>query len=66
MRQKMLDYIQPRENASSRNDRTQQEIQNFLLAVRSYPDCAAKDPGLTFRQHLSSVLASNDDRPRRN
>jgi hypothetical protein len=60
----MLDYIQPRENASSRNDRTQQEIQNFLLAVRSYPDRAAKDPGLTFRQHLRTFLAITDDRPR--
>jgi hypothetical protein len=61
----MLDYIQPRENASSRNDQTQQEIQNFLLAVRSYPDRAAKDPGLTFRQHLCTFLAITDDRPPR-
>jgi len=62
----MLDYIQPRESASSRNEQTQQEIQNFLLAVRSYPDHAAKDPGLTFRQHLCSVLATGDNQPRRN
>ena len=33
----------------------QQEIDSFLQAVRSYPDRFAREPYLSFQQHLSSI-----------
>jgi hypothetical protein len=61
MKRKMLDHIQPREGGSPRNEQTHQEIQNFLLAVSSYPDRVAKEPRITFRQHLCSLLVATRD-----
>jgi hypothetical protein len=37
----------------------QQEIENFLNALESYPDRFARDPYLSFEQHLYSVAAEN-------
>jgi hypothetical protein len=62
MKGKMPDHVQPRESVLLRKEQAQQEIQNFLFAVSSYPERAEKDPALTFRQHLCSVLATSDDR----
>ncbi len=36
----------------------QQEIDNFLRALSSYPDRFAHEPYLSFQQHLSRVLAA--------
>lgn len=58
---KMMDQYQPRARALPRNEYAKEEIRNFLLAVNSYPECAAKNPSLTFEQYLSSLLA---DRPK--
>ena len=38
-----------------------QEIQNFLEAVDSYPARVAKEPRVTFRQHLSSISSARGD-----
>jgi len=35
----------------------QQEIENFLQALSSYPEHFAHDPYLTFEQHLCSIMA---------
>jgi|HubBroStandDraft_4_1064222.scaffolds.fasta_scaffold338570_1 hypothetical protein len=44
----------------------EEEIQNFLEAVKSYPSRAAKEPGITFQQHLSSIFAPSDHRAQAN
>jgi hypothetical protein len=36
----------------------QQEIDSFLRALRSYPDRFARDPYLSFQQHLSSIVTA--------
>ena len=40
----------------------QEEIQNFLRAVDSYPARVAKEPRVTFKQHLCSIFAASSDR----
>jgi hypothetical protein len=40
----------------------QEEIQNFLRAVDSYPARVAKEPSVTFQQHLGSIFAASSDR----
>ncbi|HXO36502.1 MAG TPA: hypothetical protein VN901_29510 [Candidatus Acidoferrales bacterium] len=43
-----------------------EEIREFLRAVESYPERVAKEPTITFRRHLSSLIAApEDDAPRR-
>ncbi len=72
MKPKMYQQIQPREIAPpigaqvhvrvARNkDDVQEEIQNFLRAVNSYPARVAKEPRVTFQQHLSSIFAAGSD-----
>lgn len=81
MKPKMHQQIQPREAAPpigapihvriAKNE-VQEEIRNFLRAVNSYPARVAKDPHVTFQQHLSSIFAAvgedvkADDRRDRN
>lgn len=36
----------------------QQEIESFLRAVSSYPDRFAREPYLSFQQHLSSIVTA--------
>jgi hypothetical protein len=50
---------------SYRNRQAFEEIQEFLRAVESYPERVAKEPTITFRRHLSSLIAApEDDAPR--
>jgi hypothetical protein len=56
MTQKVQDQIQPRQ-AAVRNAQVQLEIKNFLQAIDSYPARAAKEPDVTFQQHLCSIFA---------
>lgn len=35
-----------------------EEIEAFVVAVNSYPDRFARNPSLTFHQHLFSVVAT--------
>jgi hypothetical protein len=49
-----------------RNRQAFEEIQEFLRAVESYPERVAKEPTITFRRHLSSLIAAPEhDAPRR-
>jgi hypothetical protein len=50
--------------ASSRSMQVQREIQNFLQALDSYPARVAREPRLTFHQHLCSVFAAARDHRR--
>lgn len=60
---KMHYHVQPRETIQPRNEQARLEIQNFLHALDSYPARAAKEPRISFQQHLSTVsLPARDDR----
>lgn len=43
----------------SSDQQAEEEIKNFLQAVDSYPDLAAKEPSLSFYQHLCSFFVTN-------
>lgn len=58
MKVKIQHQMQPREIVALRHEQVEEEIQNFLLAVDSYPNRVVKEPGVTFQQHLSSFFAS--------
>jgi len=55
MKPKMQCEVEPRVIVPAAQ--VEQEIQNFLEAVDSYPDRVAKEPGITFQQHLASISA---------
>ncbi len=64
----MHHQVQPPEIAAPRSAHVpfvqgdvQEEIQDFLQAVNSYPARVAKEPRITFRQHLSSISAARID-----
>jgi hypothetical protein len=40
---------------ATREHEVQQEIDSFLRALSSYPDRFAREPSLSFQQHLSSI-----------
>jgi hypothetical protein len=60
----MQRLVQPREILPLRHRQVSDEIQKFLRAVNSYPDCFAKKPSLSFQQHLVRVFESPDGRRR--
>jgi hypothetical protein len=41
-----------------RRREVQQEIENYLLALSSYPERFADDPYVSFEQHLYSMMAA--------
>ena len=41
-----------------RRREVQQEIDNYLLALSSYPDRFAQDPCISFEQHLLTMMAA--------
>jgi hypothetical protein len=43
---------------TGREHEVQQEIESFLRAVSSYPDRFAREPYLSFQQHLSSIVTA--------
>jgi hypothetical protein len=67
MKPKIHQQLQPQEIVPPRSKQVRQEIQNFLQAVDSYPARVAKEPRISFHQHLCSVFAAarDDNRPRR-
>jgi len=79
MKAKMQQQVQPPEitpplsaKVQMAKRKVEEEIQNFLEAVDSYPACVAKEPGISFQQHLSNIFAARkgeynrrDNGPRR-
>ena len=65
MKPKMQHHVQPREITSSQvqvfQGEVEQEIRTFLQAVNSYPARVAKEPRVSFQQHLSSIFAARSD-----
>ncbi|MGD0512390.1 MAG: hypothetical protein ABSA29_03755 [Terriglobales bacterium] len=51
---------------AERGREVQSEIDSFLRAVQSYPDRFAREPYLSFQQHLSSIVIAThtDEDPR--
>jgi hypothetical protein len=47
--------------ATSRSVEVQREIRNFLQALDSYPARVAREPRLSFHQHLCSVFTAARD-----
>jgi len=43
---------------AARERDVQQEIDSFLRALSSYPDRFAREPDLSFQQHLSSIVTA--------
>jgi hypothetical protein len=64
MKQKMQYAVQSRQSAPLRNKQVREEIRNFLHALDSYPARAAKEPQVSFQQHLCSIFAHSDDAAR--
>lgn len=63
MKPKMQCHVQPREIAPPRNKQVEGEIRSFLRALDSYPARVAKEPRISFQQHLCSLVApAGDDR----
>lgn len=67
MKRKVHQRIQLGQPVSA-NTQVQQEIHNFLQALDSYPARAAKEPRITFHEHLCTVLEEDEgggetDRP---
>ena len=44
------------ERRRSENAQVRKEIENFLQAVRSYPDRFARDPRVTFEEHHGGLV----------
>ncbi len=44
------------EHEAQPEDEVQREIESFLRAVKSYPDRFAREPYLSFQQHLCSIV----------
>ncbi len=68
MKPKMQHQVQPRENAPPRSaeirvsqGKVEEEIKDFLQAVNSYAARVAKEPRVSFQQHLSSIFAARTD-----
>ena len=45
---------------AARDREVRQEIENFLNALSSYPDRFARDPFVSFEEHLFIVTAENE------
>jgi hypothetical protein len=44
----------------ARDHDVQREIESFLRAVRSYPDRFAREPYLSFQQHLCNIVTGTN------
>jgi hypothetical protein len=75
MKRKVHYQIQPRQTVPPPSgqihveqiqvEQAQEEIDNFLQALESYPARAAKEPHVTFQQHITSIFAADRSTPRR-
>ena len=59
MRLKKQRHAQSREDVLECNRLASEEFQKFIRAIESYPERFAKEPGITFRRHLSSLFSTS-------
>lgn len=57
MRVKKYQPLVPYVSEAVREIEVQREIDSFLRALSSYPDRFAREPHLSFEQHLVSIMA---------
>jgi len=50
---------------ASREQEVKQEIENFLHALNSYPDRFAREPRLSFHEHLFDIETASHQAPGR-
>jgi hypothetical protein len=60
MKPKVHYQVQPRQNVPP-EAQVHQEIETFLRALDTYPARAAKQPRVTFQEHLCSISAARND-----
>jgi hypothetical protein len=67
MKPKMQHQVQPRDIVASRGAQiriiqgeVEDEIRDFLMAVNSYSARVAKEPRVSFQQHLSNIFAARN------
>jgi hypothetical protein len=58
MKSKKQDATGSRLTNAAREHEVQREIDSFLRAISSYPDRFAREPYLSFQQHLSSIVTA--------
>jgi hypothetical protein len=61
MRSNRIQAVSPVLAELKREHQAQQEIENFLKAIKSYPESFAHDPSLSFEEHLFTVIAQNQE-----
>jgi hypothetical protein len=61
MKSKMNQQVQPPEALFLCNQRAEEELVTFHLAVASYLDHASNEAGLSFHQYLCGFLAAKRD-----
>jgi hypothetical protein len=59
MRRRKQQSVGVEVGGAGREREVRREIENFLRALSSYPDRFARDPYLSFEQHLFSIAAAN-------
>jgi hypothetical protein len=60
-----MQHSQPHEEEQPCNEQVLMEVQSFLQALASYPDRFAKEPKLSFEQHLCSLVTATQNESRR-
>jgi hypothetical protein len=60
-----MQHDQPHEREQPGNEQVLMEVQSFLQALASYPERFAKEPTISFEQHLSNLVASSQSELRR-
>jgi len=58
MRAKKQQMVVTGNSDAAHEEQVQQEIETFLNALSSYPERFARDPYVSFEQHLFSIVAS--------
>jgi hypothetical protein len=58
-------YERPLQSSISADEQVRLEIRSFFAALKSYPDRAAKEPDITFQQHLYALVFPGQLVPRR-
>jgi hypothetical protein len=58
MKTKKQDATALRVSEPAREREVQREIDSFLRAINSYPDRFAREPYLSFQQHLCSIVTA--------
>jgi hypothetical protein len=54
----MQSQVQSAAKVAAQNAQAREDILHFKAAVDSYTAQVAKNPGLTFRSHLATILAA--------